>query len=1087
MAEYTKISSFIDLDSTNKEKEVLISQVEEIIAKLKAVGNLEVNLAGAGSSKEAVQIMKDLSKAQADAAASSKAYETQLKAQAAASKQSTQAAKEAAQVKALEAKASKDAAQAKALEAKADKEMAATTVQKNKAATEAIRTKMLEQKYTKALADEKVKLLAAAERESKIAEKNSNAYEQLKFKYQVAANTAKRLGAELGTNSVEFLEAARASQVYYQSLIKIEDAVGQSQRKVGQYENATFSLNQVLREAPAFANSAQTGFMAISNNLPILADNFARVKEATGSTSAALGIFAKSLFSWQTIMVLGITLLTVFGKQVGEAIGSLFKGSEKIDQLKKSQELLNKAFADSSVADAIKTVKELTINIGLAKQGFLDKKKVLKEYNDALGDSIGKAKDLDQAEGYLVKNADAYIRMTLYKAAANIALTDAAQKALDIAKNAANRSPDDNTDLRRKAAKNATKEELAQLTKLGEDADKAFFANDKKRADSLYAQREDLFNTLAERGADQKIKKEKSILEAIAEGFLKNAAEISKSLPSFGAPDKEKEKKDLEDFKKEAAKQALERAKILNDIQRTRLEGEANQFLETATNEKNSFDERYKAYVDYYNKTQELIQFNTRSEIAEAKLKNDEEKRLLEAKLNDPKNKLTVQQRKDLNDAILSLDQKAQSEKELIELQGNEKLLAFARTYEGNLTDLIKSYLDKQTKDRLEAIEKQRDALKKAFDTQGNISSFIKDSDLTELNRQLKAGEISLKQYNENKLAINKKYESDSIDASIAYYEKLLTTVATSEEEIAAIEAKIAELRLKKDEEFTAEKIKNAEKLAAVSKQLAEELQGLVFDVFTGNIERQKNAVKDQIDLLDIQKAKEIEVVNASTASAQEKADKVALIEARAAANKEALERRQRQLDQEKARFERAAQIARIISSTSVGVINALSGPPPAAPNPGLAAIIGAIGAVQLARVLASPIPRYKDGTDFHPGRWAILGDGGKNEYVHNPDGTGWITPDKPILADLPRGAQVFPDLDSAAAVHKHLAPGFAKVSSTGEISAFTSVVKNEMRKTREAIKEKRENYFTIVNGEITLKTVDGYNETDYLNRNLRF
>lgn len=192
---------------------------------------------------------------------------------------------------------------------------------------------------------------------------------------------------------------------------------------------------------------------------------------------------------------------------------------------------------------------------------------------------------------------------------------------------------------------------------------------------------------------------------------------------------------------------------------------------------------------------------------------------------------------------------------------------------------------------------------------------------------------------------------------------------------------------------------------------LATELEGLLFDLFTNGIERQKNAIQDQIDLLEQQKQKEIEVANQTIANTAERADAIAIIEARADARRRALELRQRQLDQQKARFEKANAVANIIQSTAVAIVNALKlGPKGVA----LAAVIGALGAAQLVRVIAQPIPRYAEGTDNHKGGPMFVGDGGKHEGVLLPDGSYYKTPNTTTLVSAPPGTQVFPDYDKA-------------------------------------------------------------------------
>ncbi|UAB84974.1 hypothetical protein INR75_02790 [Zunongwangia sp. SCSIO 43204] len=202
------------------------------------------------------------------------------------------------------------------------------------------------------------------------------------------------------------------------------------------------SINQITRELPAFTYSAQTGFLAISNNLPILADEISRIKRENDALikSGKQGVpvwkqITKSLFSWNTALSLAVTLITIYGKEIGAFIADLFRGKEAIDQQKKSLEALNKAYESSEFQRAIKELSELRINLDLAKQGMADKKTVVDDYNKSIGKTAAKAKTLDEVEQGLVKNADAYIEMTLKKAAANLALEDAAQKAMEAAKN----------------------------------------------------------------------------------------------------------------------------------------------------------------------------------------------------------------------------------------------------------------------------------------------------------------------------------------------------------------------------------------------------------------------------------------------------------------------------------------------------------------------------------------------------------------------------------------------------------------------------------------------------------------------------
>ena len=117
----------------------------------------------------------------------------------------------------------------------------------------------------------------------------------------------------------------------------------------------------------------------------------------------------------------------------------------------------------------------------------------------------------------------------------------------------------------------------------------------------------------------------------------------------------------------------------------------------------------------------------------------------------------------------------------------------------------------------------------------------------------------------------------------------------------------------------------------------------------------------------------------------------------------EELAKKKAELQEKQAKWDKANSINQAIIATALGVTKAL-------PNLVLAAIVSAMGAVQLATIVAQPIPKYAKGTDNHPGGLAIVGDGGKNEAILTDKGT-YITPSVPTLVDIPQRAVVIPDI----------------------------------------------------------------------------
>ncbi len=149
-----------------------------------------------------------------------------------------------------------------------------------------------------------------------------------------------------------------------------EQATGRYQRNVGNYASAWnglgMSVQQVARELPSLAIGWNTFFLAISNNLPMLADELkkasAEYKAFKAAVAAGNNDVAKvapvwkqlisSIFSWQTALVVGITVLSMYGKDIIEWTKNLFGLNNAIDSVTKTQKILNRLHSDSAKSSA---------------------------------------------------------------------------------------------------------------------------------------------------------------------------------------------------------------------------------------------------------------------------------------------------------------------------------------------------------------------------------------------------------------------------------------------------------------------------------------------------------------------------------------------------------------------------------------------------------------------------------------------------------------------------------------------------------------------------------------------------------------
>lgn len=76
------------------------------------------------------------------------------------------------------------------------------------------------------------------------------------------------------------------------------------------------------------------------------------------------------------------------------------------------------------------------------------------------------------------------------------------------------------------------------------------------------------------------------------------------------------------------------------------------------------------------------------------------------------------------------------------------------------------------------------------------------------------------------------------------------------------------------------------------------------------------------------------------------------------------------------------------------------------------AVLLGILGTIQTAAVLAISIPKYKMGRKDGPEEIAIVGDGGVHEVVEHPDGSAYITPNRDTVVKLFEGDVVHSSID---------------------------------------------------------------------------
>ena len=174
--------------------------------------------------------------------------------------------------------------------------------------------------------------------------------------------------------------------------IKALDAtIGNHQRNVGNYASGwnglNMSIQQIGRELPSLAVSWNTFFLAISNNLPILADEIKRAKEQynalKNSGEKAVPVWKQvvsSIFSWQSALTVGITLLTLYGGRVVDWISGLLGADSAQKRLNESVKEFN-----SIISKEETNVRVLFDAIKKTNEGTRGRADAIKKINDSYG------------------------------------------------------------------------------------------------------------------------------------------------------------------------------------------------------------------------------------------------------------------------------------------------------------------------------------------------------------------------------------------------------------------------------------------------------------------------------------------------------------------------------------------------------------------------------------------------------------------------------------------------------------------------------------------------------------------------------
>ena len=249
--------------------------------------------------------------------------------------------------------------------------------QEYQSASEALRQKLIaNRKEVIALTEERRKAMQI-EKSMALAEMaEANSLNQLRETVKSLTKQWDALG-EAKYTSIKGQKMQKHIDELNAKLRELEMSTGRFGRNVGNYASGfnplNFQVQQLTRELPSLTMSLQQFFLAISNNLPMFADELQRAAAANAKLKAeghaTIPVWRQvlsSLGSWQTMLVVGITLLTAYGKEIGQWVAELFKGKKQLNAAAEAQKIYN-ATMTQGLADSEKTVTSLRILYGITQ------------------------------------------------------------------------------------------------------------------------------------------------------------------------------------------------------------------------------------------------------------------------------------------------------------------------------------------------------------------------------------------------------------------------------------------------------------------------------------------------------------------------------------------------------------------------------------------------------------------------------------------------------------------------------------------------------------------------------------------------
>lgn len=890
-----------------------------------------------------------------------------------------------------------------------------------------------------------------------------------------AANSIEQLRARVASLKREWANADMGSAKFKQlskdlakantDLSKAEASVGIYSRNVGNYSSAfsplKFQVQQVARELPSLTMSAQQFFLAISNNLPMLADELGRARKEYAKLKAEgqKGIpvwkqLISSILSWQTALVVGITVITVYGKEIGAFFKQLFTGKQAtidftnankamISSLMEEQQKLDSMYAtlnrlqsgtreyEAVKADIINQFQEYISKLGLESSEINNQITLYNRLSEAIAQSALQ-KGLAQAQSDAIEEFNKQTEKPfdkLYDILMKEGFSVAEYQKFRDEMNASQgqltpemKSLFDEYN-KRLAGDDGVYFGFNKLNGILIDVRSAYDYYNKslQEAENRYGNINS--STKDHVGILQGLQKQLTALQARRDSAQskEEIESINKQIDAVQA--QIDQYTNLGTITKQQAKQMRDLAKANNENSRAEEEAarELQEFRQqqsvdssekTYQDEKESYADRLAALEDFIEQSKNLIQMQADNEILDLRINTAEE---LGLDLNNPDDREKVIQATANQEALI-----------------REKMEAeFTKITNGG-AEARKDIIKQEAQDRIDAIQSimsdqnMRIDESEQLQMQGAQIEYTTNLDAAGGNSR-KAAKAT-EEYNKKVKEIQDKADLDRLKAAQDVAQQIFDETVRGAEKGLFAEEDVEEARrnlkkatldyereinqqsLENSKEKSQEEIKNAEetkqkRIAILQSflKVATEIGNSLFEISLSRLEAEAEANQEWAD----EQTERVDKMEESGAISKEQA------EARKEAISQKEKEREKEIAKQQAKIKKQQTIFDIIMSTAAGIIGVWANPgfPAAIP---LAITVGALGAIQLATAMAQPIPEYAKGTQDHPGGLAVVGDAGRSEIVRTPGGGMYKTPATDTLVSLPKHSVVYPSIEAA-------------------------------------------------------------------------